>query len=386
MAYPLPNGKTQFFDAAGVPLAGGSVYHYIPASSTLKDTYQDLAATILNANPVILNASGEAVILGIGAYRQVVFDSIGNQIWDQVTQVASLSDLGGFPITGGTMTGTLIVPSESNTAQQSLAVTPTSDTLATQSSLNVQGATTQTNKREFQTALGFTSSTGQFAAGGNKDKATLFAGLNAIAGTGNVWTIRTSLTMAAGSGTYDGIGHEIGVNNNVAERGATLGAPGLVTPTVYGLAITGAGSYRSTAALAVTGPGTAIWNRGIVFTSNSVSQAAIQDLGSEVISYEIQGTHTYGIDMNLAAFSQAAMRLPNNNAIVWRNAAGSADIRAIRVDTTNYVVVGETEASGMKMPWLQASTSYANDAAAAAGGVPVGGLYRNGSVVQIRIV
>jgi hypothetical protein len=40
-------------------------------------------------------------------------------------------------------------------------------------------------------------------------------------------------------------------------------------------------------------------------------------------------------------------------------------------------VIGET---------LQASSSYANDAAAAAGGVPVGGLYRNGSVIQVRIV
>jgi hypothetical protein len=35
---------------------------------------------------------------------------------------------------------------------------------------------------------------------------------------------------------------------------------------------------------------------------------------------------------------------------------------------------------------LQATASYANDAAAAAGGVSVGQLYRNGSVVQIRIV
>lgn len=34
---------------------------------------------------------------------------------------------------------------------------------------------------------------------------------------------------------------------------------------------------------------------------------------------------------------------------------------------------------------LAGSTSYADDAAAAAGGVPVGGTYRNGSVVQIRI-
>lgn len=37
------------------------------------------------------------------------------------------------------------------------------------------------------------------------------------------------------------------------------------------------------------------------------------------------------------------------------------------------------------LSWLKNSTSYANDATAAAAGIPVGGLYRNGSVVQIRI-
>lgn len=36
-------------------------------------------------------------------------------------------------------------------------------------------------------------------------------------------------------------------------------------------------------------------------------------------------------------------------------------------------------------PWLAASTSYANDAAAAAGGVPIGGIYRNGSLMSIRV-
>ncbi len=39
----------------------------------------------------------------------------------------------------------------------------------------------------------------------------------------------------------------------------------------------------------------------------------------------------------------------------------------------------------MLLAALQASTTYANDAAAAIGGIPVGGLYRNGSVVQIRV-
>ena len=69
MALPLPNGKTQFCDSNGKPLAGGQVFHYIPTTYTPKDTYQDLAGTILNTNPVLLDASGEATILGNGTYR-----------------------------------------------------------------------------------------------------------------------------------------------------------------------------------------------------------------------------------------------------------------------------------------------------------------------------
>lgn len=34
---------------------------------------------------------------------------------------------------------------------------------------------------------------------------------------------------------------------------------------------------------------------------------------------------------------------------------------------------------------LAQAPSYANDAAAQAGGVPIGGIYRNGSVVQVRV-
>jgi len=37
------------------------------------------------------------------------------------------------------------------------------------------------------------------------------------------------------------------------------------------------------------------------------------------------------------------------------------------------------------LPSLAATTSYANDSAAASGGVKVGQIYRNGSVLQIRV-
>ncbi|SAK19276.1 parallel beta-helix repeat-containing protein [Burkholderia multivorans] len=76
-------------DQNGHPLAGGSVYFYIPNTSTKKNTYQDAAQTILNTNPIILDANGQAIIWGSGSYRQVVYDQYGNLIWDQITQDAN---------------------------------------------------------------------------------------------------------------------------------------------------------------------------------------------------------------------------------------------------------------------------------------------------------
>ena len=60
------------------------------------------------------------------------------------------------------------------------------------------------------------------------------------------------------------------------------------------------------------------------------------------------------------------------------------------VQNTGQLVVAMTATTvltgtGVFSAVLQASTTYANDAAAAAGGVAVGQFYRNGSVVQIRI-
>lgn len=86
MASLLPNGKQSFTDDNGNPLAGGKVYFYIPNTSTKKNTFQDLEQTILNTNPIILDARGEAVIWGTGTYRQVVYDQFDNLIWDQETQ------------------------------------------------------------------------------------------------------------------------------------------------------------------------------------------------------------------------------------------------------------------------------------------------------------
>lgn len=87
----LPNGEQTFADANGDPLAAGSVYFYVPNTSTLKDTWfsPTESAPNLNTNPVVLDAAGRAVIYGSGSYRQVVKDSLGVTIWDELTNAIS---------------------------------------------------------------------------------------------------------------------------------------------------------------------------------------------------------------------------------------------------------------------------------------------------------
>ena len=87
MAQQIPNGKQQFFNGNGTPLAGGSVYFYQPGTLTPVTTYQDPALSIANANPVVLDANGMGLIWGAEGqqFRQILKDSNGNTIWDVTT-------------------------------------------------------------------------------------------------------------------------------------------------------------------------------------------------------------------------------------------------------------------------------------------------------------
>lgn len=80
----MQNGKSAFTDANGRPLIAGNVAFYSVGTNTPKDTWRDPAQTVLNTNPVMLDARGEASIYGSGPYRQVLRDFAGNLIWDQI--------------------------------------------------------------------------------------------------------------------------------------------------------------------------------------------------------------------------------------------------------------------------------------------------------------
>lgn len=81
----LPNGRQQFFDSNGAPVAGGSVGMYEPGGLVFKDTFQDPEGAVANINPVPLDAAGEAFIYGSGQYRQIVKKADGTVVWDALT-------------------------------------------------------------------------------------------------------------------------------------------------------------------------------------------------------------------------------------------------------------------------------------------------------------
>lgn len=75
----------QWIDSNGVPLSGGKIYTYIPGTSTPAPTYADADMTTGLSNPIVLDSAGRAAIFGPGAYRFVVTDADGNQIYDALT-------------------------------------------------------------------------------------------------------------------------------------------------------------------------------------------------------------------------------------------------------------------------------------------------------------
>lgn len=75
--------KFKAFDpSTGSPLVGGKLYTYAAGTTTAQATYTDSALTVANANPLILDANGEAVIYcGALSYKFVLQKSDSSAVW-----------------------------------------------------------------------------------------------------------------------------------------------------------------------------------------------------------------------------------------------------------------------------------------------------------------
>jgi hypothetical protein len=75
------NLGTQYFTDDNVVLGGGSVTFYEPGTTALKNTYSDSAQSILNTNPVLLDAAGRVPnVFFSGLAKAVLKDSEGEII------------------------------------------------------------------------------------------------------------------------------------------------------------------------------------------------------------------------------------------------------------------------------------------------------------------
>lgn len=258
--------------------------------------------------------------------------------------------------------------------------------------VNITTETVQYALPEFALVVNMTSSVG---SGTLAPKTGIFALVDATAGSGPVSVIDSTLVLETGALTTGGIENtQILLNNNSGtDFGNNIDVAGLVQPAAIGLLLTGVSDNANSAAIAVTGTSVSqvgAWNAGVVF-SGGVNRVAVLDESDAVYSYKIDGNHDYGIDTTAAVFADSAIRLGAQQALAIRNVADSADYQVLYTDGTNQLIFGTGVAAisfnnaVMLMPGLQASTSYADDAAAAVGGVGVGQAYRNGSVVQVRI-
>jgi hypothetical protein len=108
MAQLIPYSRFRAVGDDNLPLVGGKVFAYVPGTSTPKDTYTDHTLGTPNANPVILDAAGEATIFISGDTDVTLTDADEVQSWGPIR--ASDATVNGT-LTNATLAGTLTVTS-----------------------------------------------------------------------------------------------------------------------------------------------------------------------------------------------------------------------------------------------------------------------------------
>lgn len=218
----VPNGKQQFIDINGAPLVGGLVYFYLPNTLTPKNTWQDAAQVTLNANPIILDSRGQAIIYGTGAYRQIVTDSLGNQVWDaeisgfqesvfgpqNTIASATTTDLGTLTSNNGLITGTTTINSFGASAGLAnpvyliqfsgiLQITYNATSMILPGSANITTATGDSALVEFINAAGYWRMIAYFPAAA--------AGALGTAAVKNIGTSGANVPLLNGNNTWSGV-------------------------------------------------------------------------------------------------------------------------------------------------------------------------------------
>jgi hypothetical protein len=94
--------KPQFCDPNGKPYTGGLIGTFVKGTMTPKTTWKDPDQIAINTNPITLDGAGECSMWGDGDYRLILYDAVGNLIWDQpATTIVSAAM---YPVTSAPTT------------------------------------------------------------------------------------------------------------------------------------------------------------------------------------------------------------------------------------------------------------------------------------------
>ena len=92
-----PDPWLTFIDANGAPYAGAQLFTYAAGTSTKLTTYTNVALTIANANPIILDSAGRATVyLGPAAYKFVLAPSTDTD--PPIAPIKTQDDIAAVPL------------------------------------------------------------------------------------------------------------------------------------------------------------------------------------------------------------------------------------------------------------------------------------------------
>lgn len=269
---------------------------------------------------------------------------------------------------------------------------PIGNELETYAQFNAFASDRRNDKREFIFNLSANFSRGPTGGGPYEyedHKTLLYGGVNMHHDCRKAWVLNPLITIKPDCVDPEFVCNtEFDINNFSGRNFGDLdGAAGLPGPSAYGVMVAGSndtGNRITGGYLLLNTPGEPVFNRGYIAGPNSVVQAAFDDYSSAASSYRDSGSHVIGVNLQ-GTYS--------SSAITVSGVAGAAlNISGTKI--TASIFDSSTAPVGLYLNGTYATTpiyfgtlprNFANDAAAAAGGIPVGGVYRNGSALMVRV-
>lgn len=272
------------------------------------------------------------------ANQALVFDNNGNPAVGSIAEGNFVSSTM-IPFVGAANFGNAfaLLASVMLAASPNVVYAPQGNTPSTLGTLVVQAATSSTLQRQFLGSFGLLSNSGHGVSGA--DKVALYAAVEAVAGSSNIWALNTVTAIDSTAPTdIDAQGYELDFNNNLQNYGSTTGPSGIASPFAWGLALSGASSFTSTSGIIVSGVTTSQWYRGLTITGSSV-YCAIADYSAASNGIEMIANHAVGINMQGSSLTTAIL-IPNTAPIEAENGSGTGQVQIASVNGSNILVLG----------------------------------------------